>query len=639
MQTFKELGVQANILSALSELGYETPSPIQEQSIPVLLNGKDLLAQAQTGTGKTAAFAIPVLSRINVELKQPQAIILAPTRELAIQVAESFQKYAKHIPGFHVLPIYGGQDYRPQLRALERGVHVVVGTPGRVMDHLRRGSLSMQHLKMVVLDEADEMLNMGFLEDVKWILQQIPGEHQTALFSATIPSSIRAICDQYLKDATKIQINGKQTTVSAIEQFYMVVSRAQKVEALTRFLEVEDVDGMIIFTRTKTATMEVAEKLEARGYAVAAINGDLKQDARERVIKRIKNGQLDIVVATDIAARGLDVERLSHVVNFDIPYDAESYVHRIGRTGRAGRVGKALLLVEPREGRMLKDIERALKQQLTAITPPSIAQLQEKRVAMFTSQINATVASQELDTYRDLIEGIAHSSETSILDIAAALAYLAQKDKLTQTTENTRDILAESLEHGGSSGKKYRGGGDRSYGKDDRRPARSGERRPFKSSGDGERRPRHAASEGERRPFKPAGEGEYRPRRAAGEGERRPFKPAGEGEYRPRRAAGEGERRPFKPAGEGEYRPRRAAGEGERRPFKPAGEGEYRPRRAAGEGESRPRKANGERKFTKAGDTPFKAKRKSESTGVKSSKPSHAKAGPKKSAKPSKTKR
>ncbi|MFN7097305.1 MAG: DEAD/DEAH box helicase [Gammaproteobacteria bacterium] len=621
MQTFKELGVEANILQALSELGYETPSPIQEQSIPVLLNGKDLLAQAQTGTGKTAAFAIPVLTRINIELKQPQAIILAPTRELAIQVAESFQSYAKHIPGFHVLPIYGGQDYRPQLRALERGVHVVVGTPGRVMDHLRRGSLSMQHLKMVVLDEADEMLNMGFLEDVKWILQQIPGEHQTALFSATIPPSIRAISDKYLKDATHIHINSKQTTVDAIEQFYMVVSRAQKVEALTRFLEVEDVDGMIIFTRTKTATLEVAEKLEARGYAVAAINGDLKQDARERVIKRIKNGQLDIVVATDIAARGLDVERLSHVVNFDIPYDTESYVHRIGRTGRAGRIGKALLLVEPREGRMLKDIERTLKQQLKAITPPSIAQLHEKRIAMFTSQINATIANQELDTYRDLIEGIAHSNETSILDIAAALAYLAQKDKLTQPVNKGYDMLTESLESGSNSGKKGRGG-ERSYrSRDDRRPAKAS---------DGERRPRRASGDGERRPFKPAGEGDSRPRRASGDGERRPFKSTGEGDSRPRRTSGDGERRPFKSAGEGDSRPRRTSGDGERRPFKPAGEGEYRSR-----------KPSGDRSFSKTGDErkPYKAKRAADGQSTRSSKPKHTKAAPKRTGKPTKAKR
>jgi len=429
MNNFEDLGITPNLLPALADLGYETPSAIQAQSIPPLLAGEDLLAQAQTGTGKTAAFALPILTRLNLDLTAPQVLILAPTRELAIQVAEAFQSYAKHIKGFHVLPIYGGQDFRIQLKALKRGVHVIVGTPGRVMDHMRRGTLPTNNLKTLVLDEADEMLNMGFVEDIEWILQQIPEKPQTALFSATMPASIVRISKQYLHNATKVQIQTKTSTVDTIDQNYILVAQHHKLEALTRFLEVEEFDAILIFTRTKTGSAELASKLEARGYAAAAMNGDMAQALRERVIGRLKRKTLDIIVATEVAARGLDLDRLSHVINYDIPADTESYVHRIGRTGRAGRKGKALLFVTPREQRMLRDIERATKQRITAIEPPSASQVSKKRAKDFTAQVLQTLASNDLDDHRVLIESIVHDHEVSELDVAAALASLAQKEK------------------------------------------------------------------------------------------------------------------------------------------------------------------------------------------------------------------
>lgn len=427
--TFEQLGIASELLPVLSNLGYEAPSPIQAESIPLLLQGRDIVAQAQTGTGKTAAFALPILSKLDLELKQPQVLVLAPTRELAIQVAESFQRYAKAFPGFHVLPIYGGQDYRGQLKALKRGVHVVVGTPGRVMDHLRRTTLNLSKLTTMVLDEADEMLRMGFIEDVEWILQQIPGAHQTALFSATMPEFIRKIAKRYLKDPQNISIKAKTVTVSAISQTAILVSNNHKIEALTRCLEVEDIDAALIFTRTKNESAVLAEKLEARGYAAAAMNGDMKQSLREKVISRVKSGSLDVIVATDVAARGLDVERISHVFNYDIPYDAETYVHRIGRTGRAGREGKAVLFVTPKEQRMLKDIERGIRQPITRVTPPSADQINEKRVSQLRQKILKTLTSDDLDYYRNLVKGLVHDNEYSELDIAAACVRIAQKQK------------------------------------------------------------------------------------------------------------------------------------------------------------------------------------------------------------------
>lgn len=426
MNKFEDLGLAPNVLKALPLLGYETATPIQVKSIPAILEGGDLLAQAQTGTGKTAAFALPILSMLDVKQKTPQALILAPTRELAIQVAEAFHDYAKFCEGFHVLPIYGGQDYLPQLKALKRGVHVVVGTPGRIMDHIRRGNLNLSEIKTIVLDEADEMLKMGFIDDIQWILEQIPPKHQTALFSATIPSSIRHIAERYLNNPSYIQIKPVETSVTNIEQFYTVVAKEHKIEALTRFLETEDFTAAIIFTRTKIESVEVAEKLEARGHSVSAINGDMTQKLRERVIQNLKQGKIDIIVATEVAARGLDIERISYVISYDIPSDVDSYTHRIGRTGRAGRSGKALVLVTPRELRMLKDIQRITKQTIKEIRPPSGIQVEAKQFKKLSETIAQIILQEDLDIYRDFIKESLKESELTALDVAAALIFQAQ---------------------------------------------------------------------------------------------------------------------------------------------------------------------------------------------------------------------
>ena len=362
--SFESLGLSTLVLKALQDVGYETPSPIQAASIPYLLDGHDLLGQAQTGTGKTAAFALPLLSRIDLSVKKPQLLVLAPTRELAIQVAEAFQSYARHIKGFHVLPIYGGQGYDGQLRQLKRGVHVVVGTPGRVMDHIRRKSLKLDKLQSLVLDEADEMLRMGFLDDVEWILEHTPKERQIALFSATMPKEIQRVAEQHLQDPKLVKIAASTVTAKNIHQRYWQVSGFHKLDALTRILEAEEIDALIIFVRTKNATVELADKLAARGFASEALNGDIPQKNREKIVGRLKQGRLDILVATDVVARGLDVERISHVINYDIPHDIESYIHRIGRTGRAGRSGNAISFIAPRERRLLKAIERATKQSI-----------------------------------------------------------------------------------------------------------------------------------------------------------------------------------------------------------------------------------------------------------------------------------
>lgn len=442
-KSFGVLGLNSPLLSALSELGYEEPSPIQQASIPVLLEGRDILAQAQTGTGKTAAFALPILSTISLEKNYPQALVLAPTRELAIQVAQAFQQYAKHLPGFHVLPIYGGQDYRTQLKALKRGAHVVVGTPGRVMDHLRRETLSISKLKTIVLDEADEMLKMGFIDDVQWILQQIHVEHQTALFSATIPGPIKKVVDKYLKNPEKIHIKSKTTTVEAIEQFYTVVSKSHKFEALTRFLEVESRDAMLIFSRTKIGTEELATKLEAQGFAAAAMNGDMNQKQRESVIGRLKRGGLDIVVATEVAARGLDVSRISHVINYDAPQDPESYTHRIGRTGRAGATGKAFLFITPNERGILRDIERITRQRLTKIDPPTQKQISKQRSEAFSKKILEQIAKNNLNYYREYVENLCYESEYSALDIASALVALNKSIEPSSKQENDLKFVNE----------------------------------------------------------------------------------------------------------------------------------------------------------------------------------------------------
>ncbi len=425
---FKQFALNTAILKALDEVGYETPSPIQAQTIPVLLEGHDMIGQAQTGTGKTAAFALPVLSRLDLKQNKPQVLVLAPTRELAIQVAEAFNTYASHLKGFHVLPIYGGMDYRGQLRALQRGVHVVVGTPGRVMDHMRRGTLTLDKLTTLVLDEADEMLRMGFIDDVEWILEQTPPERQTALFSATMPQQIRRIASQHLREPTQITIQVKTTTAETIRQRFWPVSGVHKLDALTRILEAESFDAMLVFVRTKTATVELAEKLQARGYAAVALNGDIPQQQRERTIQQLKAGKLDILVATDVAARGLDVERISHVLNYDIPNDTGAYVHRIGRTGRAGRTGDAILFVAPREKRLLHAIERATRKKIDIMDLPSTELINDKRIAKFKQRITDALATEEIGLFYQMIEQYQQEHNVPALEIAAALAQLLQGD-------------------------------------------------------------------------------------------------------------------------------------------------------------------------------------------------------------------
>ncbi|MDT8375248.1 MAG: DEAD/DEAH box helicase [Mariprofundaceae bacterium] len=427
--TFSELNLIPEVLRVLNEVGYETPTPIQARIIPFMMDGRDVLGQAQTGTGKTAAFALPILSRIDLSQHEPQVLVLAPTRELAIQVAEAFQKYAHHLKGFHVLPIYGGQDYGIQLRQLTRGTHVVVGTPGRVMDHMRRGTLKLDGLKTLVLDEADEMLRMGFIDDVKWVLEQTPPTRQIALFSATMPSVIRKIAEKHLNSPEQIAIEGKTTTALTIRQRYWTVSGRNKMDVLTRILEAEPFDGMIIFVRTKTATVEVAEKLEARGYAAAALNGDIAQKQREQVINRLKKGHLDIVVATDVAARGLDVERISHVINYDVPHDTESYVHRIGRTGRAGRSGEAILFVAPREQRMLSAIERATRQKIEKLEMPTTEDINDKRIADFKQRITDTLAEENMEMFSQIVEQYTQEHDVPAIEVAAALAHMVQGDR------------------------------------------------------------------------------------------------------------------------------------------------------------------------------------------------------------------
>ena len=425
---FRELALSEPLLKVLGELGYETPSPIQAATIPHLLGGRDVLGQAQTGTGKTAAFALPILAQIDLTQTKPQALVLAPTRELGIQVAEAFQRYATHMPGFHVLPIYGGQSYGPQLQALRRGVHVVVGTPGRIIDHLEKGSLDLSLLKNLVLDEADEMLRMGFIDDVEAILKKMPAVRQTALFSATMPHAIRRIAQTYLKNPVEVTIEAKTRTAENIRQRSWEVSGMHKLDALTRILEAEPFDAMIVFARTKLATDELAEKLQARGFAAAAINGDVVQAQRERTIQQLKDGKIDILVATDVAARGLDVDRISHVVNYDVPYDTESYVHRIGRTGRAGRKGEAILFVTPRERGMLRAIERATRQPIEPMELPSIETVNEQRVSKFLGRIDEALQGSELNFFRELVERYEREKNVPAIEIAAALARLVQGD-------------------------------------------------------------------------------------------------------------------------------------------------------------------------------------------------------------------
>ncbi|MDR2688212.1 MAG: DEAD/DEAH box helicase, partial [Azoarcus sp.] len=451
--SFAQLGLSAELLTALSGLGYETPSPIQAACIPHLLDGRDLLGEAQTGTGKTAAFALPALARLDLSTPAPQVLVLTPTRELALQVAEAFTRYAHHLKGFHVLPIYGGQSMVVQLRQLARGAHVIVGTPGRIMDHLERGSLKLDTLKILVLDEADEMLRMGFIDDVEWILEHTPDSRQTALFSATMPHAIREVAHRHLRAPEEIRIRTATSTVDKIRQRYWLVRGVDKLDALTRILDAEEsLDAALIFVRTKIGTEELADKLAARGHAAAALNGDLTQGLRERVIEQLKNGTLDIVVATDVAARGIDVPRVSHVINYDIPYDTEAYVHRIGRTGRAGREGTAILFVSPRESRMLKVIERATRQPIEPIALPSREDVSTLRINQFKQKVVDTLENNEADIgfFMNVVNGLAEENALDIHEIAAALAYLVQLDRPLRIEEAGRGWdLATAPQHAG----------------------------------------------------------------------------------------------------------------------------------------------------------------------------------------------
>jgi ATP-dependent RNA helicase DeaD len=425
--TFADLGLGDAVLRALTDVGYETPSAIQAATIPTLLGGRDVLGVAQTGTGKTAAFALPILDRLDLSQKNPQALVLAPTRELALQVCEAFERYSAHLKGVHVLPVYGGQGYGTQLSALRRGVHIIVGTPGRIMDHLDKGTLDLSALKYLVLDEADEMLKMGFAEDVETILADTPDDKQIALFSATMPAQIRRISQKYLHDPEEITVANKTTTSANTTQRYLIVSYPQKIDALTRILEVENFEGMIVFVRTKNETETLAEKLRARGYSASAISGDVPQAQRERTVEQLKSGKLDILVATDVAARGLDVERISHVVNYDIPIDTESYVHRIGRTGRAGRSGAAISFVTPRERRLLDQIERATRQPMVEMRMPSVEDVNVTRLSRFDDAITAALADDaQLSEFRDVVRHYVDHHDVVESDVAAALAIVAQ---------------------------------------------------------------------------------------------------------------------------------------------------------------------------------------------------------------------
>ncbi|WP_020677644.1 DEAD/DEAH box helicase [Geopsychrobacter electrodiphilus] len=437
---FADLGLAPNVFKVIKELGYESPSEIQAQSIPPLLAGRDLLGQAQTGTGKTAAFALPLLSMLDLKKRVPQILVLAPTRELALQVSEAIQTYARHLKDFHVLPIYGGQSMVQQLRQLSRGVHAIVGTPGRIQDHLRRGTLKLDNIRTVVVDEADEMLKMGFIADVEDILSHAPAERQTALFSATMPSEVNGVARRNLRNPVEIRIQTKTRTAETIDQYVWQVKGMHKLDALTRILEVEETEAMIVFVRTKVATVELAEKLEARGFSCAALNGDMTQQAREKTVERFRDGKLDIVVATDVAARGLDVQRISHVINYDIPNDIEAYIHRIGRTGRAGRAGKAILFAAPREQRMIAAIERATRQKIKPMGLPSRQQVTDRRVSQFKELVTEAMEAQDLEFFEDLIDGYQNESDVSFRRIAATLAFLLQKERPLQPEERVESL-------------------------------------------------------------------------------------------------------------------------------------------------------------------------------------------------------
>jgi ATP-dependent RNA helicase DeaD len=425
---FDQLGLDPRVLRAVRHLGYEMATPIQARAIPVLMRDRDLVGLAQTGTGKTAAFALPIVSKLDVTRPTTQALVLAPTRELVLQVAEAFGRYSHFVKNLHVLPVYGGQAYGPQLAGMRRGAHVVVGTPGRVIDHLGKKTLDLSELRHLVLDEADEMLRMGFQEDLERILAETPDRKQVALFSATMPAPIKKISQRYLHDPVEITVKAKTVTAANTEQRFLFVAGPQKMDALTRILEVEEFDAMLVFVRTKSASDDVAERLRSRGFAAEAINGDLSQAQREKVIAQLRAGRLDLVVATDVAARGLDVDRITHVLNYDIPTDTESYVHRIGRTGRAGRRGQALLFVTPRETGLLKSIEKATRQPLTEMDLPSVDEVNAQRVAKFHDAITAALGAPSQSLFKSVVLDYARAHDVPLADVAAALAVMARTD-------------------------------------------------------------------------------------------------------------------------------------------------------------------------------------------------------------------
>jgi ATP-dependent RNA helicase DeaD len=524
---FAALNLPDPLLRALQDIGYETPSPIQQQSIPWILQGEDLVGQAQTGTGKTAAFALPLLARIDGQSRYPQVLVLAPTRELALQVAESFSRYASHLPDIQVATIYGGQSYKLQIQALRRGAQIIVGTPGRIMDHMDKGTLQLDRLQALVLDEADEMLRMGFVDDIEWIMEKLPAERQTVLFSATFPEKIQRISQRYLKNPKEIRLSVASTTSSNVRQRYWLVQGMGKFSALVRVLESEDSDGVLIFVRTKTQTIEMAEQLQRIGFKAEALNGDLPQARREKMVEQLRSGQVNIIIATDVAARGLDVERITHVINYDIPQDSESYTHRIGRTGRAGRNGEAILLVSPREKGLLRIIETNTRQKIERLTLPTIDNVNQKRIARFKSKIQQTVAeSQDLSIFRQLVSEYLDEHPITPLDLAAALAKMAQGEQ---------SLLLQEAELPSSFSEETPSRGKRSFSERERsseRPAvqRGGEERRSRRSP--ESRPEHSRIGERRSPF--SGESERR----AGESERPSFfANEGEGRRTPRRSS------------------------------------------------------------------------------------------------------
>ncbi len=440
--TFADLGLQSALLKSIKDVGYEAPSPIQIETIPVLLAGHDVIAQAQTGSGKTAAFGLPIIEAIDPRERKVQALVLAPTRELAIQVAEALHKFGRS-KEVDTLPIYGGQPYERQFRGLQRGVQIVVGTPGRVMDHMRRGTLNLDHVRFFVLDEADEMLDMGFVEDIEWILEQAPETRQMALFSATMPPRIADLASRYMREPRRISIAGKQMTVPQVSQSSYEVPRGRRVDALTRILDAESPLSTMIFCRTKAGVDELGEALMARGYGVETIHGDLSQAQRDRVMRRFRSGQADVLIATDVAARGLDIPDVSHVINYDIPESAEAYVHRIGRTGRAGRAGEAITLVTPREVRWLRNIERITKARIEPRRLPTLADVAERRRDALKQQILAVLAAQD-DGYTSYLETINDlADEHDAAEVAAAILKLyAEETGRTTTPEQQENDIA-----------------------------------------------------------------------------------------------------------------------------------------------------------------------------------------------------